>query len=546
MNVAEILVAELQDRGVKYISTLNGHGLDPFALACIKLGMNMIDVRNEQTASYMAEVTGRLTRNVGVCAVSGAVAHANALTGVLNAHLDGAPMLLITGVLPLSRFGERDFQDFNPVPMAKPICKYAQVIDNPNNIDQIIEEAFSAATSGKPGPVHLSLPMDIAEKEVENYQKEIISKRRCGVELKMDAKDSEIDRVSELIRISKKPLIIAGSGLYYSFGEKELIAFASQQQIPVVTPIWDRGCVMERFRPFLGVIGAASGGRILLSDTDLIIALGIDCDYRVGHLSSPKINKNTPVIKIHTDLPTLIKGNQEHIRIQASPKDFLSKLTKACNKKSCAHTGKWLDETRLKTDDFILSCRNKADTFPKGTNMKHVIDAISKVMTQETLLMVDGGNVGQWFHQLLTDHYPGHWVTCGASGVVGWGMPGAMAAKVLYPDRPVILLSGDGSFTFTVAELECAARQNLPFVAIVADDEMWGISLSIHEKSYGRPLYSSLGPTKLDVVAEGFGCNGIRIQNSADLLPALQKALLNKTPTVIQVPIVTGPPAEYV
>ena len=178
--------------------------------------------------------------------------------------------------------------------------------------------------------------------------------------------------------------------------------------------------------------------------------------------------------------------------------------------------------------------------------MKHVIDAISKVMTQETLLMVDGGNVGQWFHQLLTDHYPGHWVTCGASGVVGWGMPGAMAAKVLYPDRPVILLSGDGSFTFTVAELECAARQNLPFVAIVADDEMWGISLSIHEKSYGRPLYSSLGPTKLDVVAEGFGCNGIRIQNSADLLPALQKALLNKTPTVIQVPIVTGPPAEYV
>ena len=95
MNVAEILVAELQDRGVKYISTLNGHGLDPFALACIKLGMNMIDVRNEQTASYMAEVTGRLTRNVGVCAVSGAVAHANALTGVLNAHLDGAPMLLI-------------------------------------------------------------------------------------------------------------------------------------------------------------------------------------------------------------------------------------------------------------------------------------------------------------------------------------------------------------------------------------------------------------------------------------------------------------------
>ena len=121
MTAADLLVAELKARNVPFIATLNGHGLDPFYLACQRAGMRMIDVRNEQAASYMAEVTGRLSRSVGVCAVSGAVAHANGLTGVLNAWFDGAPMLLITGMTPLARLGYGDFQDFNPVPMAAPM-----------------------------------------------------------------------------------------------------------------------------------------------------------------------------------------------------------------------------------------------------------------------------------------------------------------------------------------------------------------------------------------------------------------------------------------
>ena len=157
MTSADLLVEELQARGVTFVATLNGHGLDPFHLACKRAGMRMIDVRNEQAAGYMAEVTGRLSRSVGVCAVSGAVAHANALTGVVNAWFDGAPMLLITGITPLASLGWRDFQDFNPVPMAEPVCKYARILDVPERVPQLVHEAFAAATSGRPGPVHLAL-----------------------------------------------------------------------------------------------------------------------------------------------------------------------------------------------------------------------------------------------------------------------------------------------------------------------------------------------------------------------------------------------------
>ena len=161
-----------------------------------------------------------------------------------------------------------------------------------------------------------------------------------------------------------------------------------------------------------------------------------------------------------------------------------------------------------------------------------------KLITDDTVLLVDGGNIGQWFHQLLLDRYPGHWITCGASGVVGWGLPGAMAARALYPERPVILLSGDGSFTFTVAELESAARQGLPFVSVVADDQRWGISVSVHKKEFGKPLYSTLGPTRLDLVAEGFGCRGVRVEDVDQLQYEIETGLVADRPTVIHVPIV--------
>ncbi len=170
-----------------------------------------------------------------------------------------------------------------------------------------------------------------------------------------------------------------------------------------------------------------------------------------------------------------------------------------------------------------------------------MVDVLANVLTDDTVVLVDGGNIGQWFHQLL-DRYPGHWVSCGASGVIGWGLPGAIAARALYPERPVILLSGDGSFTFTVAELECAARQRLPFVAVVADDECWGISVTGQLQRYGEPLYSDLGPTRLDLVAEGFGCRGVRVEQIDLLQGEIEAGLAADRPTVIQVPIVHGGP----
>jgi acetolactate synthase-1/2/3 large subunit len=295
---------------------------------------------------------------------------------------------------------------------------------------------------------------------------------------------------------------------------------------------------------FMGVVGAATGGPKLLEDSDLVILAGAEFDYRVGQLSPPSVREDAATIRIHADPSRLRNGLEAQLSIQAAPGTALEQLAEACQRLQCPPTTQWLAEARRRRDGYRQQCLAAADKLPSGMNGRDVVLAIGEVLTEETILLVDGGNIGQWFHQLLLDRDPGHWVTCGASGVVGWGLPGALAARALYPDRPVILLSGDGSFTFTVAELECASRQRLPFVAVVADDQRWGISASGHIQRYGQPLYSTLGPTRLDQVAEGFGCRGVRVETAAELVATIQQAQSAHVPTVIHVPIVPSSPND--
>ena len=539
-TAADLLVAELKDRQVPFVASLNGHGLDPFYLACQRAGMRVIDVRNEQAAGYMAEVTGRLSRSVGVCAVSGGVAHANALTGVLNAWFDGAPMLLITGITPLSRMEVGDFQDFNPVPMAEPICKYARLIDSPERVCQITHEAFIAATTGRPGPVHLALPLDVAASSVDESHILRSRIRKGCVQVTGAATTPEIAAATEMLEQADRPVIVAGSGLYYSHGERILSEFSQMHKIPVVIPIWDRGSVPDPIETFMGVIGAASGEAEILGDADLIVVLGAEFDYRIRQMSPPGIAASAKTIRVHADSSRLGRGLAADLDILASPATFLDQLSQSFKDAGRGATSDWLDEVRRRRADHRNSCLQAASKLP-GINGKQVTETVLAEMDDEGVLLVDGGNIGQWFHQ-LTDRYPGRYVTCGASGVVGFGLPGAMAASALYPDKKVLLLSGDGSFTFTVAELECAARQGLHFVAVVADDEQWGISVTGHVTSYGRPLFSTLGPSRLDMVAEGFGCRGARIEDIDRLGPAIREAFSAPVPTVIHVPIVPGSP----
>ena len=518
MTAVDWFVKGLQERGVEWVATLCGHGLDPFYYACRQAGLRLVDTRNEQTAAYMAEVHGRLTKRPGVAAVSGGVAHANAMTGVVDACLDGAPMLLISGSHALQTMGMGHFQDIDQPALARPATKFSRVIDRPERTLQILGEAMSSAAALPPGPVHLTFPMDIQQAEItgEEMIRPIASPpmpTSPGVDLKQAAQ-----KLSQ----AKRPLIVAGSGAYYANEGQALCDFSEHYSIPVVAPIWDRGAIDRPIENFVGVIGAATGGPRLLPDADLIVLAGATPDWRLGYLQPEALCDDAQVLHIDRGWADLMGS----YRSVSGP----------------SHTD-WLSEARHRRQEFRDAVERKAaEQAGDKLHASHLVRAVKQVLTDEMVLLFDAGSFGQWCHQLLTNCYPGHWLTCGRSGVVGWGLGGAMAARLTYPDRPVLLLAGDGAFTFTVGEIECAVRQGIRFVAVVADDQSWGITQSGHEAKYGEAISSSLGPIDFVKLAESLGARGVLATTETAFASALNEALSAKTVTVIHAPIVGGAP----
>ena len=233
--------------------------------------MRLIDVRNEQSAGYMAEVHGRLTKGPGVVAVSSAVAHANAMTGVVDAYLDGAPMLLLTGAAALRTSGLGHFQDIDQVALASPATKYARVIDRADRAVQILDKAGRAATDDKPGPVYLTFSMDVQETEVSAERMISATKQPAAVE----AAGAGLESAAAVLGKASQPLIVAGSGLYYAGEGEAACAFAKEFSVPLAVPIWGRGVVEEDLEAFVGVIGAATGGAVLRPGADCIVMAGL-------------------------------------------------------------------------------------------------------------------------------------------------------------------------------------------------------------------------------------------------------------------------------
>ena len=537
MNGAELFVACLQNQGIEWIATLCGNGLNELLAACSKAKIRVIDTRNEQTAAYMAESWGRLSGRPGVCMVSSGVAHANAMTGVVNAHFDGAPMLLVTGAGPLRTTGMGHFQDLDQVALAAPVCKYARLVDQAERIPEFVHAAFAAALDGRPGPVHLSFPMDVQAATVEGTEPcpPVVQPRGAR-----PAPES-LDKAVDLLQEARQPLLVAGSGAYYTGAEQALADFAAAYAVPVLVPIWDRGTIPASMDEYIGVIGAATGGPRLLEEADLVLLVGAEVDYRTGYLQSPPLRPRARVIRIEPDAGR--PGRPADLEIRAAPGATLEALQEACTARQIDGFEDWLAAAQKRKEAFLQQVVASAR---RETGQLHALDIVEALqqVPPETVLVADGGNIGQWFHQTLgRARYPGHWLTCGASGVVGFGIPGAMAARAGFPRRPVVLLSGDGSATFTIADLERAARQDLPFVMIVADDERWGIVESGQVPHYGKPLNCMLGPIDFAEVARSLGCLGTRVETPDQLRQVLRQALVERTPTLIHAPICGGIPA---
>ena len=540
---AELLVSELKRLGVTWISTLCGNGLNPLYVACKKAEVRIVDTHNEQAAAYMADAYARLTGRLAVCAVSSGIAHCNALTGVANAYFDGAPSLLITGASAGYGADRGVFQEFDQVALAEPICKSSKLISRADDLSFLVRQAAATALSGRRGPVHLTVPVDVLRSKVDTS---VSDKRR---DVKTSLGQAEPRLIAEAVGVigrAYRPLLIAGTGLFYTGAGAAMMRFSEITAIPIVTPIWDRGVVEKPHPNFLGVIGAATGEPRCLEDADLIIMAGARVDYRVGFLTPPKVSEDAYIIRIDVDASELRQGVDPNMSILADLSEVFDQMSEETLRQGVPPHNQWLREARRRWRAFLSRWIDEPLPDSEPMNGRHVVESIRPLLTEDVIFLIDGGNIGQWAHMVLADHYPSHWLTCGASAVVGWGVPGAMAAKLAFPDRPVLLLSGDGAFGFTVTELESAVRQGLSFVAVVANDSAWGIVVSDQSKKYGEEgvIASKSREIRFDKLAEALGANGFRVEDPKKLTHAIREAFRDELPTVIDVPISVLGPAD--
>jgi len=546
MTGAELLVLALRERNVEFVSTLSGNGLNPLYLACRDAGIRLIDTRNEQAAAYLADAYARLTRRVGVVAVSSGVAHVNALTGIANAWFDGAPVLLITGESPSSQDDLGKFQELDHVALARPLCKYARRVLQPEKVAFYVREALAHATSGRPGPACLSIPVDVLAAQVAKGKAVRVQPGPGEVVQDAAADPDLVAEAAKLIARAKRPVLVAGTGAFYADAAEELDAFARLAAIPVVVPIWDRGCVERPADYFLGVVGAASGEPRLLPDADLVLLVGCRTDYRVGFALSPKVPEKALIIRIDVDATELRSGIEPNLKLLGDPCTVLGQLATATRRLEARPHRAWLAAARRRDAAFRRRwLESPAPSAPPMTG-RHVVDAIRPFLSDDLVFLIDGGNIGQWAHMALADRYPSHWLTCGASAVVGWGLPGAVGATLAHPDRRVLLLSGDGAFGFTIAELETSVKHAAPFVAVVADDQAWGIVASGQRAAHGPEgvLASRMAEVDYVKLARAFGAIGIRADTPRKLSAAIRKGIAADRTTVVHAPIALLGPAE--
>lgn len=542
MNGAEWVVKTLRERGVEVVFLLCGNGLKPFLDALVDSDIRVVDTRNEQTAAYMADAWGRMTGRLGVVATSAGPGFTNALTGLANAYWDGGPLLLISGCSAAATRGQGHFQELDQVSMAAPACKHARLVTRADNLAHELEVAIGAAVTGRPGPVHLTIPADVWTHPVELPA---VSRPRPAVVEPRVAGDPELLRgAAGWLAEAKRPFLVAGSGAFYAGASEALREFARLTDIPIFSHLWDRGCIQEAWPQYVGVTNPdLTGAFSLLSEADLVLTLGARWDYRLGMAGADVVPAAAGVIRVDADAGELARGRPADLAIAADPRSALRQLAAEWQARGAQPHSAWLTRARAAREALLAKWepRGRGDEFPVSS--LRLCREIQPFLEREITFCLDGGNIGRWAHMLFWNRHPSHWFTCGASGVVGWGIPGAVALKLARPDHPLLLLSGDGSAGFTLGDIETALRFRTPYVAVVAHDAAWGIEADSRPPQ--RRQGTTLGEIRFDRVAQALGARGVYIEHPSQIAPAIEEGLAADTVTFIHVPLQLGSMAYY-
>lgn len=494
--------------------------------------IELITCRHEGGASFMAEAYAKATGDVGVCMATRGPGATNLSIGLHTAMQDSTPVVALIGQVERPFIGKEAFQEVDFQAYFSHLCKWAVEIDDVARIPELLHRAFYVARSGRPGPVVVSLPHDMLEDLTED---------RTGTSLEVHkpvASRAAVQTVLNEIAKAEKPLIIAGGGVIASKAQNELAQFAEKLQLPVVSA-FRRYNVLDNNHPhYAGWLGFGMDGQLIESirSSDLIVVLG----SRLSQVSTQDytlLREDQPIIQVDICESSIGKAYEVDYAVISDVKGFLEIA---------------LEEITVASDStvrqqFVATCHEtylRHSTPPGPTNsayaeMNVIIKQIAEHLPKKTVLTSDAGNFFGWVSRYIRFNDQIQYVGP-TSGAMGYGFPGALGVKAALPDHTVISFSGDGGFMMTMQELETAMRVNLPVIAIVVNNNMFGTIRAHQEKQFpGRVISTPLTNPSYERIAKEFGCGGATVRSNEQFLPVFQEALQSDKPYVIE--IITDP-----
>ena len=447
-----------------------------------------------------------------------------------------APVISIAGCADMHDLGRGGQQEIDQIHMAAPVTKGSFMVDNVRRIPEFIARAMRLAFSGRRGPVHLTIPIDIQEQSVE--ENEVVFIEPDGYRPKAPTlTDPElVRRAITLLRAAQKPLLIAGSAAGYTLTGESLQRFIETTRLPVVTEEQSRGLVGDD-HPYVfgyferGLNRAAAKVR----DADVVVLLGRKQDYTIGFCRPPHVAASAKIIQIDPSPLEIGRNRGVDVGMVGDVASVLEQLTNEASNYQWQDLA-WLDELRA-----VQTAQSEwAENLVRRTTPMHALfvhKALKSILRPDDCLIFDGGDFCHFGRSYLPALKPKRWLNVSSLGMLGSSLPSALAAKVAYPDSRVFVLSGDGAFGFNAMEFDTAVRHKLNIVEIVGNDSAWGIDRQIQLGLYGRAVATDLLQTRYDQMVAGLGGYGEFVERAEDLEPALQRALASGKPALLNVAV---------
>jgi acetolactate synthase-1/2/3 large subunit len=533
LHGGRLVAKRLRAHGVTKLFTLSGGHLFSIYDGCREEGIDIVDVRHEQSAAFAAEGWAKATREPGVCALTAGPGVTNGMSALASAQMNASPMLVLGGRAPAGRWGMGSLQEIDHVPFVAPLTKLARTAEATAEIPALMDEALAACVAPPSGPTFLDFPMDQVFMEADV---DADTPAPLADPTSLPAADGDaLDRAAELLRRAERPVVMAGTGLYWARAEGELQALCRELGIPAFLNGLARGCVAAD-DPYFFSRARGTG----LKGADVALVIGVPMDFRLGFGGS--FGDDTELIVIGSARPEREHPRPVAAELYGSVAGSLEALRSGGA--GAPDRSAWVNDLRAVENERRAAEQADLTDDRAPLHPMRVYGELAQVLDRNAVVIGDGGDFVSFAGRMIETYEPGCWMDPGPYGCLGHGAGAALAAKVAHPDRQVCLLLGDGAFGFAGMEFDTFVRHGVPVVGVMGNNGIWALEKHPMEFLYGYSVAADLQPgCRYDEVVAALGGHGELVERPDQLRPALERAFASGKPALVNV--LTDPSVVY-